>query len=173
MDALGCARLPCQDATKKAGDHSQTALYGKATRCTIGSVGPCARAQTGPRRATGKFIEAACPSNTHRHSTSLPVCLSGFLCGFLLSRNMGLVADVAGPLANFTSKSSTPVVVAAAFASFILLCVVLNVLKQLLFKKANEPPMVFHWLPIIGSTVTYGMDPYAFFFANHKKVCPT
>ena len=86
---------------------------------------------------------------------------------------MGLLADVAGPLANFTSKSSTPVVVAAGFASFILLCIVLNVLKQLLFKKANEPPMVFHWVPIIGSTVTYGMDPYAFFFANHKKVCKT
>ncbi|KAI2479423.1 Cytochrome P450 14a-demethylase [Pyrenophora tritici-repentis] len=82
---------------------------------------------------------------------------------------MGLLADVTGPLANFTSQSSTPVVASAAFASFILLSVVLNVLKQLLFKKANEPPMVFHWLPIIGSTVTYGMDPYAFFFANHKK----
>jgi hypothetical protein len=84
---------------------------------------------------------------------------------------MGLLANVAGPLGNFTSNSSLPVVVAAGFASFILLAILLNVLKQLLLKNPNEPPMVFHWLPVIGSTVTYGMDPYAFFFANHKKVC--
>lgn len=83
---------------------------------------------------------------------------------------MGVLAHVAGPLGDFASNSSTPVVVAAGFASFILLAVVLNVLSQLLLKKPNEPPMVFHWLPVIGSTVTYGMDPYAFFFANHKKV---
>ena len=47
---------------------------------------------------------------------------------------MGFLANVAGPLGNFTSNSSTPV---------------------------------------IGNTVTYGMDPYAFFFANQKKVCRT
>lgn len=84
---------------------------------------------------------------------------------------MGVFATVAGPVGDFTSNSSTPLVVAAGFAAFVLLSVVLNVLKQLLWKNPNEPPMVFHWLPVIGSTVTYGMDPYAFFFANHKKVC--
>ena len=84
---------------------------------------------------------------------------------------MGFLANVAGPLGNFTSNSSTPVIVAAGFASFILIAVVLNVLKQLLLKNPNEPPLVFHWLPVIGNTVTYGMDPYAFFFANQKKVC--
>ncbi|KAH7391854.1 eburicol 14 alpha-demethylase-like protein [Pyrenochaeta sp. MPI-SDFR-AT-0127] len=82
---------------------------------------------------------------------------------------MGVLADVAGPLADFTSNSSLPVLVAAGFASFILLAVVLNVLKQLLLKNPNEPPLVFHWIPIIGNTVTYGMDPYGFFFANQKK----
>jgi hypothetical protein len=86
---------------------------------------------------------------------------------------MGFLANVAGPLGNFTSNSSTPVIVAAGFASFILIAVVLNVLKQLLLKNPNEPPLVFHWLPVIGNTVTYGMDPYAFFFANQKKVCRT
>ena len=84
---------------------------------------------------------------------------------------MGVLANVAGPLGNFTSNSSRPVVAAAGFASFILLAVVLNILKQLLLKKPNEPPMVFHWFPVVGSTVTYGMDPYAFFFRNQKKVC--
>ena len=86
---------------------------------------------------------------------------------------MGLLANVAGPLGNFNSTSSLPVLVAAGFASFILIAVVLNVLKQLLLKNPNEPPLVFHWLPVIGNTVTYGMDPYAFFFANQKKVCRT
>lgn len=84
---------------------------------------------------------------------------------------MGILANIAGPLGDFTSNSSLPVVAAAGIASFILLAVVLNVLKQLLLKKPNEPPMVFHWLPVVGSTITYGMDPYAFFFANQKKVC--
>lgn len=86
---------------------------------------------------------------------------------------MGLLADVAGPVSKFTSESSTIAVVAAGFASFILLSVVLNVLKQLLLKNPNEPPVVFHWFPIIGSTVTYGIDPYKFFFAQQKKVCST
>jgi sterol 14-demethylase len=84
---------------------------------------------------------------------------------------MGVLAHVAGPLGDFTSNSSRPVVAVAGFVSFILLAVVLNMLKQLLLKKPNEPPVVFHWLPVLGSTVTYGMDPYAFFFRNQKKVC--
>lgn len=44
-------------------------------------------------------------------------------------------------------------------------------LSQLLLKNPNEPPVVFHWFPVIGNTVTYGMDPYGFFFACRKKVC--
>jgi hypothetical protein len=85
------------------------------------------------------------------------------------SVTMGVLADVSGPLGRYTSESSTPVLVASGFASFILLSVVLNVLQQLLLKKPNEPPVVFHWFPIFGSTVLYGMDPYKFFFANQKK----
>ncbi|KAF2134163.1 lanosterol 14-alpha-demethylase [Dothidotthia symphoricarpi CBS 119687] len=85
------------------------------------------------------------------------------------SLRMGVVADIAGPLGNFTSNSSFPVVAATGFASFILVAIVLNILKQLLLKNPNEPPLVFHWLPVIGNTITYGMDPYGFFFANHKK----
>lgn len=53
---------------------------------------------------------------------------------------------------------------------FLVLSVALNVAKQLLFKNKNEPPMVFHWFPFIGSTVTYGMDPPKFFQENRKKV---
>jgi sterol 14-demethylase len=84
---------------------------------------------------------------------------------------MGVLADVAGPLGSFASNSSLPVLVASGFASFIVLAVVLNVLNQLLLKNPNQPPVVFHLFPVIGSTVTYGIDPYKFFFANQKKVC--
>lgn len=88
-----------------------------------------------------------------------------------LSYNMGILAEVSGPLGAFISTASLPVLVAAGFASFLVLAVVLNVLNQLLFKNPNEPPVVFHWFPILGSTITYGIDPYKFFFANKAKVC--
>ena len=49
--------------------------------------------------------------------------------------------------------------------------VALNVASQLLLpKKHSAPPTVFHLFPIIGSAVTYGMDPYKFFFSNREKV---
>lgn len=84
---------------------------------------------------------------------------------------MGVLADVAGPLGDFTANSSRPVLIAAGFASFLVLAVILNVLNQLLFKNPNEPPVVFHYFPVLGSTITYGIDPYRFFFAQQKKVC--
>jgi sterol 14-demethylase len=81
---------------------------------------------------------------------------------------MGVLAEISGPIGNFTA---TPVTIAAGFAAFLVLAVVLNVLQQLLLKNPNEPPVVFHLFPVIGSTITYGMDPYKFFFAQQKKVC--
>ncbi|KAJ5140566.1 Eburicol 14-alpha-demethylase [Penicillium atrosanguineum] len=53
--------------------------------------------------------------------------------------------------------------------SFISLSVVVNVLRQLLFKSPHEPPMVFHWFPFVGSTISYGIDPYKFFFNARAK----
>ena len=58
----------------------------------------------------------------------------------------------------------------AALAFILVLTVLANVLQQTLLKKANEPPLVFHWLPFIGSTVTYGIDPFKFFFQCQAKV---
>lgn len=55
-------------------------------------------------------------------------------------------------------------------ASIIVVGILVNILKQLLFKSPNEPPLIFHWLPFIGSTVTYGMDPPRFFKENRAKV---
>jgi hypothetical protein len=83
---------------------------------------------------------------------------------------MGLLANIAGPVGHFTSNASIFVLVAAGTASICVLAVVLNILKQLLFKNPNEPPLVFHWVPVLGNTITYGMDPYKFFFENRAKV---
>lgn len=83
---------------------------------------------------------------------------------------MGLLEAVVGPLKSQIPQHGAGVVVAAVLVSFIVLIVVLNVLQQLLFKNSNEPPMVFHWFPVIGSTVTYGIDPYKFFFDCRAKV---
>ncbi len=83
---------------------------------------------------------------------------------------MGVLENIAGPLNALIKQQGTGVVVAAGFASFIVIAVVLNVLNQLLLKNPHEPPVVFHWFPIIGSTITYGIDPYKFFFDCRAKV---
>ena len=82
---------------------------------------------------------------------------------------MGLLEQIIGPIAGLAAGRSTAVVVGASVVAFLVLAVVLNVLSQLLLKNANEPPVVFHWFPIIGSTVYYGMDPYGFFFECKAK----
>lgn len=83
---------------------------------------------------------------------------------------MGLLEDVAGPVAQRLGGTSSWALIAGGIASFLVLSVVLNVLNQLLFKNPNEPPIVFHWFPIVGSTVTYGMEPFKFFKACKEKV---
>jgi len=83
---------------------------------------------------------------------------------------MGLLQDVSGPLSQQLSQLSVVSQVGVAVAGFIFVSVILNVLHQILFKNSNEPPVVFHWFPIIGSTITYGMDPPRFFKENRAKV---
>lgn len=51
-----------------------------------------------------------------------------------------------------------------------ILAVVLNVASQVLLPKPkNLPPVVFHFVPIIGSAIYYGIDPYKFFFECREK----
>lgn len=83
---------------------------------------------------------------------------------------MGILEDIAAPLTEIASSTSTSVLVAASVIALLVVSVVVNVLSQLLFKNQNEPPLVFHWFPLIGNTVTYGMDPFKFFFACREKV---
>lgn len=60
--------------------------------------------------------------------------------------------------------------IVAALACILVLAVLANILQQSLLRKSNEPPVVFHWLPVIGSTITYGIDPFNFFFQCQAKV---
>lgn len=83
---------------------------------------------------------------------------------------MGLLAATLAPISEQLSGRSTGAIIASLSASFVVLAIILNVLNQLLFKNPNEPPLVFHWVPFIGNTIAYGMDPYEFFFACRKKV---
>lgn len=88
---------------------------------------------------------------------------------------MGALHELLGPAAREFQSLGTASQVGVAVAVFVVLSVVLNVLNQILFKNPNEPPVVFHWFPIIGSTVTYGMDPPTFFHTMRAKVrtrCP-
>lgn len=83
---------------------------------------------------------------------------------------MGLFAELLNTFCEQCSTQSIYVLAGLAFLAFIMLSVVINVLAQLVFKDPNEPPMVFHWFPFIGSTISYGMDPYKFFFDCRAKV---
>lgn len=84
---------------------------------------------------------------------------------------MGVLESIAEPLSDLVAQRGLGPVVGAGFVAFVALAVVLNVLHQILFKNPNEPPVVFHWIPVLGSTITYGMDPYRFFFQCRAKVC--
>ena len=83
---------------------------------------------------------------------------------------MGVLTTVSDLLRHLLSNNSTVVVIAAGLLSFLVVAVVLNVLSQLLLKNPNEPPIVFHWVPFIGSTISYGIDPFDFFFKCREKV---
>ncbi|KAG1832343.1 cytochrome P450 [Suillus subalutaceus] len=51
-----------------------------------------------------------------------------------------------------------------------VLIFVLNILKQLVVPRdPSLPPEVFHWIPFIGSSITYGNDPTQFFFKCREK----
>lgn len=83
---------------------------------------------------------------------------------------MGLLATIIEPLHRQLSYPFVGAIIGGALVSFIVLAIVINVLSQLLFKNPNEPPLVFHWVPYVGSTIAYGIDPYHFFFHCQRKV---
>ncbi|KAL4811561.1 cytochrome P450 [Aspergillus unguis] len=89
--------------------------------------------------------------------------------GYLRSAIMGLVGLVLENVCERCSTLSVWTLSVLGLFSFVVLAVVLNVLRQILFKNPNEPPLVFHWFPFVGSTISYGIDPYKFFFSCREK----
>lgn len=85
---------------------------------------------------------------------------------------MGFFSSFIDKFCEHCSTQSIWVLAVVGALSFISLSVVINVLRQLLFKNPHEPPVVFHWFPFIGSTISYGIDPYKFFFSCRERVCP-
>jgi sterol 14alpha-demethylase len=71
----------------------------------------------------------------------------------------------------YTTVTSLPLflTVPLAFTTFIIATVAQNLIRQLYFPNPHRPPVVFHIFPFIGSTVEYGIDPYAFFASCRAK----
>lgn len=67
-------------------------------------------------------------------------------------------------------EMATFIGVLTAIFSVIAVTVLGNVLQQKFLKSPHEPPLVFSWVPFIGSTISYGMDPFKFFFDCKEKV---
>jgi sterol 14-demethylase len=67
-----------------------------------------------------------------------------------------------------------PFPIASVLFSF-LLCILLatavNIISQLWKQHdTSKPPVVLHYFPVIGSTITYGKDPLTFFAECKAKV---
>jgi hypothetical protein len=83
---------------------------------------------------------------------------------------MGFLATIAGPVADHFEDAPYIVVIVTAVTALLLIILLVNVITQLLFKDPTKPPLVFHWFPFIGSTISYGIDPIAFFTSCRRKV---
>ncbi|KAK4561200.1 Lanosterol 14-alpha-demethylase [Recurvomyces mirabilis] len=79
---------------------------------------------------------------------------------------MGLLNTLTTALAPLTSSWTA---ILLALLTLLTTTILLNILLQLTARNPHEPPIVFHLVPFIGSTITYGIDPYKFFFACQKK----
>lgn len=84
---------------------------------------------------------------------------------------MGLLTALSAPIAHHLESQSYYTLAALALLSLTTLSIVANVLFQSMHaaRRSTDPPVVFHWIPFLGSTITYGIDPYNFFFENRRK----
>lgn len=82
---------------------------------------------------------------------------------------MGLLTTVAVPIEHLLNTLPVYQIVLLGFTALITLVISLNVARQLLLKDKTAPPVVFHLIPGLGSTIWYGMDPFDFFFSCKEK----
>ncbi|KAI0671481.1 cytochrome P450 [Trametes maxima] len=64
---------------------------------------------------------------------------------------------------------SNPRLLLLAMINIPLISIVLNALWQLLPRDKSQPPVVWHWIPFLGSAPAYGRDPVAFFRECREK----
>lgn len=69
-----------------------------------------------------------------------------------------------------TLAVASPMTLIGVTAVCLVAAILINILKQLLWKDPHKPPVVFHWFPILGNTISYGIDPFKFFFDCKEKV---
>ncbi|KAG8720037.1 Lanosterol 14-alpha-demethylase [Ceratobasidium sp. 394] len=75
-----------------------------------------------------------------------------------------------GPALSAVASLPAPALALAVFVGIPVLAIVINVAWQLLIPRdPSLPPLVFHYVPIIGSAVAYGNDPLGFFFSCREK----
>ena len=82
---------------------------------------------------------------------------------------MGLFSALTEPLTRLAAALPLWQVILLGGTAFITIAILLNIVRQLFFYDRNAPPVAFHIVPILGNAVTYGMDPFNFFFSNHEK----
>lgn len=88
--------------------------------------------------------------------------------GLLRSIDLSFL-DSTAPVTSYILALPLWKLVPLALSTIFVLSIVINVLRQVLFRNPNRAPVVFHWIPWLGSAVVYGMQPYDFFNANHEK----
>ncbi|PIL35698.1 cytochrome P450 [Ganoderma sinense ZZ0214-1] len=64
---------------------------------------------------------------------------------------------------------ATPRLLLLALINVPVLSIILNVLWQLIPGPKSQPPMVWHWIPFLGSAPSYGRDPIGFFRECREK----
>lgn len=108
-----------------------------------------------------------------------------------MNSTIPLIPDVwSGYLAQAKETSPSATMVLLALVNVPLLAIVVNVLWQLVRlpglmlsflptkhsliqiipRSKTNPPLVFHWIPILGSAIEYGNDPMKFFVSCQAKV---
>ncbi|KAL1640848.1 Lanosterol 14-alpha-demethylase [Didymella pomorum] len=60
-------------------------------------------------------------------------------------------------------------ILASGFLALCIAYVAANIARQLIALNRRDPPVVFHWLPWLGSAVAYGKDPFKFLFAAQAQ----
>jgi Cytochrome P450 len=82
---------------------------------------------------------------------------------------MGLIATVSAPIEEFVAQLAIWQFVLLTFSTALALAIFLNIFRQLFLYDRSAPPEVFSLLPVLGSTVRYGIDPFKFFFDCQAK----